>query len=726
MKSKQIDSSMEALLIFALTSSWFLVWVAIVDPVPDRDSVHQLLVPFLDSLKASQETSNPFFLRYYFNEAYPLGIAWISSIISNLALADVFAQIPWLLNLIPIAILSWTLSLLRTTGKIRIVTAILIICCPMFQIALHSFSFHGIISILTLSALLLLRESIILEDRQHLLRATVLLIISSSLKHLGLFQYLLVLITMALFLSNRQNQAKYAFHFWILLIGFIISLLFYPLHSVKIYTLTVFTHNPLLSPNLVVITTLISLILGTLLWFLIRLRQDVLSSYSKKLQIHENLTFRFFFWGVGLMIFLVCYPIAQHSLHWVLISTVISILWICRLSLFFSFYSKKSWDYLLSVILIGGSAVLYCSLLGQVAMNFFAPLMLILSIYSLEFKSAIRKSLLILIFIVSSTMFPGVKKLESVFWHWGHLIYTRGFNGLQVNPLSFEKSRLQKVRIELRKALEGVDFFPFLNEVPVLLQGMHFHTRQQLLFSHYLHYPFLRTVQLQFAAGDHLKSLAAAAKQDLGIGSHDYRENSSNLSNYFKKLIDQSKIPVIITAIDPLTSFPIPSRTTLSVSDETNFETFAVEFNDVFLALFKLNLDLRKDYQKFELGRKGFRLFIHQSFINQSRINYRARFDLRLQLQAQMFQKFSSKNRYGLNLQAESFRANLYHQEAAELMNQRKFMEAWIALKMGLSLVGTHQEIEKDLAQLESILENDLISNIDARREQKWKRHGIK
>jgi len=720
-KQKFQDRSMEALLIFSLSCAWYLLWLAVVEPVPDRDSVHQLLVPFLDSLHAARENSNPFFLRYFYIEAYPMGMAWIASTLSVMGLGELFLNMPWLLNLLPLMAISSVIASLRCSRKSRVLLSVLVLANPLFQVCLHGLSLHGFLSIFLLCGFLCLREALQWQDRNKLFQAVFYLILASSLKHLGLFHYLGLLLAFGIYCSHPGNRKKYSSWFFLMLGGFLLSLAFYPLSGARVYLDVVVTHNPSIAPWHLLGALALLLVVGLAVWialctFQLRLHHDL-----SRVSLNWNGVFRLAAYCSFLMIFLVCYPIQNSPLWWMSCFGLLSIILCVFLVFKVRLEGVETWDILLFGTLIASSAVLYSSLLGQVAANFFAPILYLFAVLAIRFSPDRRNLLLALVLILLSNFFPGVKTLEKYFWHWGHQIYTRAWNGLQANPLGWEKSRIARVRLELQEALKGVDFFPFRNEVPVIMAGMHFHTRQQLLFSHYLHYENARTVELQNSGRDHLKGLQKELKS---FGSSFDLANEKDLSNFetaLKSLVSRGKITLLILAIDPLTSFPVPSRSTLNLEGEQDWENFAKDFNDCFARVFKKSTLLRNEFAQFDLGRMGFRLYVHNSFLQQSRVNYSERFALRAQLQAQMFSSLDSSDWYGVNLQAEAYRANLYHEQGAKLMNEGKFLQAWTQLKLGLALVGTHAEMEKDIAQLEEILMKELAGKIQGRRNKKLK-----
>lgn len=712
---------MEVLLIFSLSCAWYLLWLAVVEPVPDRDSVHQLLVPFLDSLHAARENSNPFFLRYFYIEAYPMGMAWIASILSVLGLGELFLNMPWLLNLLPLMAISSVIASLRCSRRSRVLLAVLVLANPLFQVCLHGLSLHGFLSIFLLCGFLCLREALQWQDRNKLFQAVFYLILASSLKHLGLFHFLGLLLAFVIYCSHPGNRKKYSSWFFVLLGGFLFSLTFYPLSGAKVYLDVVVTHNPSITPWHLMIALVLLVTVGLVVWIVFCTFQLRQGHAESKVSLNWNGVLRLAVYCSFLMIFLVCYPIQNSPLWWMSCFGVLSIILCVFLVFKVSLEGVETWDILLFGTLVAGSTVLYSSLLGQVAANFFAPILYLFAVLGIRFSPDWRNVPLALVLILLSNFFPDVKTLEKYFWHWGHQIYTRAWNGLQVNPLGWEKSRIARVRLELQEALKGVDFFPFRNEVPVIMAGMHFHTRQQLLFSHYLHYENARTVELQNSGRNHLKSLKEEMQK---FGTSFDLANEEDLEKFeiaLQSLVYEAKIPLMILAIDPLTSFPVPSRSTLNLEGEQDWENFAKSFNDCFSRVFQKSTQLRKEFEKFDLGKQGFRLYLHKKFLKQSRVNYSERFALRAQLQAQMFSSLDSSDWYGVNLQAEAYRANLYHEQGAKLMNEGKFLQAWTRLKLGLALVGTHAEMEKDVAQLEDILMKELAGKIQGRRNKKLK-----
>ena len=58
------------------------LWISVVEPFPDRDSVHQLFIPYLNALKLSGWiSSDPLFLKSAFLDTYPWGISFLPALL---------------------------------------------------------------------------------------------------------------------------------------------------------------------------------------------------------------------------------------------------------------------------------------------------------------------------------------------------------------------------------------------------------------------------------------------------------------------------------------------------------------------------------------------------------------------------------------------------------------------------------------------------------------------
>ena len=109
------------------------LWVYLVEPFPDRDSVHQLLFPYLNSLSLSGWiSSDPLFLKSAFLDTYPWGLSLISSLLGFTGLWEKAFQYPWhlpALSLIPIGIVV-SIQKFKLSEKVLFCYLIFLPICP--------------------------------------------------------------------------------------------------------------------------------------------------------------------------------------------------------------------------------------------------------------------------------------------------------------------------------------------------------------------------------------------------------------------------------------------------------------------------------------------------------------------------------------------------------------------------------------------------------------------
>ena len=71
------------------------LWISVVEPFPDRDSVHQLFIPYLNALKLSGWiSSDPLFLKSAFLDTYPWGISFLPALLGVTGLWEAAFQYP--------------------------------------------------------------------------------------------------------------------------------------------------------------------------------------------------------------------------------------------------------------------------------------------------------------------------------------------------------------------------------------------------------------------------------------------------------------------------------------------------------------------------------------------------------------------------------------------------------------------------------------------------------
>ena len=95
------------ILTFIAYGFFFLAWVLVVEPYPDRDSISQFYFPFKNYLQASIEIGNDFiFLKGLIPIEYPNGGLLLAALIASLGLQDFVLNQPWVVNLILVFVLS--------------------------------------------------------------------------------------------------------------------------------------------------------------------------------------------------------------------------------------------------------------------------------------------------------------------------------------------------------------------------------------------------------------------------------------------------------------------------------------------------------------------------------------------------------------------------------------------------------------------------------------------
>ncbi|MBT3785858.1 hypothetical protein HOF92_12855, partial [bacterium] len=177
-------------LLFCLAAAVIvLIWVEVVNPFPDRDSLHQLFFPYLNSLVLARELSwDPFFLKSAFLYTYPWGITFIPACLGAVGCAGFAFLSPWHLPIIflfPLcavpAFEDWKLS-------DKFLLFLVLFFCPVVQIAVKSYSLHGLISLLAIAGSLLVIQGLEKDSKRCFWAGAALIWYSATLKHLGAIQ----------------------------------------------------------------------------------------------------------------------------------------------------------------------------------------------------------------------------------------------------------------------------------------------------------------------------------------------------------------------------------------------------------------------------------------------------------------------------------------------------------------------------------------------------------
>ncbi len=490
----------QALLFWLIAAICLSLWVNFVEPFPDRDSVHQLLFPYLNALNLSGWiSSDPLFLKSTFLDTYPWGLTLIPSFLGLSGLWELALQYPWhlpILFLIPTGIV---VSSQKLKFSEKLLFFLILFFCPMFQIALKSYSYHGLITLLVLPGALMALRGVTAENPKLFWIGVGLIWYSATLKHLGAIHLGNLMLSFFVWkFIRRQLKIKDLATGFLLLIMLIP---FYPLEGLYDYIGIAFSHNPKLSP---LITLMVLLIAGASIWGILFWAARI-SAARKKINFFVN--------GRGVLslftgsIIIISFGADQYSFELMAISFILGYLTIFFLLRKVDLKDSSGLMLLAISITFTHGCILYFSFLGQIFANFFLPVGLAF-VQSFYDSNKTFKSALAVFCILASNFSPGLYYCERWFWEWGHHYYTRGLNGLQHNPLGWEPSTVRKLRNKFTAVLSKLRYPEAKDRIPILFSGLHFHTRLQFLYPKNVWQPLPELHLPQFLRGDRLERLA--------------------------------------------------------------------------------------------------------------------------------------------------------------------------------------------------------------------------
>lgn len=675
----------QTLIFWILLSGYLFLWVSYINPFPDRDSVHQIYFPYLNALHLSGSVSwDPLFLKSAFLDTYPWGTAFIPAVIGVLGLSELAIQFPWhlpALFLIPVAIAA---SRPNYSFSEKLLFLAVLFFCPTLQIALKSYSYHGLISLLVIPGALLVWLSIKQENKKMFWLGVLMIWFSATLKHLGAIHLANLMLSFYIwkFLRNQLKTKD-------IIVGIIIIFAlvpFYPLNGLKDYLQIAFSHNPKLS---IVLTGIILSIVGILVWtYLIRSAKR--SKSRCKQQFFKDGRGVIFF--LSLSILIVSFGADYYSFQ------LMSLSFIVGYSIIYYLLTRvdlTNADGLLTItiaITFTHGCILYFSFLGQIFANFFLPVGLIF-VQSFNQSGKRNRTLLAIFCLISSNFSPGLNQCEKWFWEWGHLFYTRGLNGLQHNPLGWQPSSLSPLRTKLTKILEELDFPPEKTSTPILFRGLHFHTRIQFLYPKNVWQPLPELHLPQHLRHDRLEKLA------LNLESPDDTKN----------LIESGAYPIIIHGRKPWTIYPVfkfdCSEDSFHKSVRNREENWEEKLSDCLVDIIFNEPNLAAQYKIFPLakGDQLIKVFIHETLLNIRQkqsfpgLNeYKEQWKLYRQLpwwKKITFQEVSPSERI-----FDLFR------KANDCIDNNDWLGAWKLLQEGLKIEPDHKEMLTDLAIVETHL----------------------
>lgn len=679
-KIKDSAMSWQALIFWLVSIGYFAIWILHVQPFPDRDSVHQIYFPYLNAINISGSISaNPLFLKSAFLDAYPWGLAFLPALIGCTGLWQIAVNYPWHLPALFLLPLAMATASQKLPFKTKIMFFLALFFCPMVQVALKSYSYHGLITLLVLPGAIIIWRGIQDNNRKFFWYGFLMIWYSATLKHLGAIHLMNLMLSYFIWkIVNNQLKIK---DIVTGLLSLIALIPFYPLDGLTDYLEIAFSHNPKLLP---MATIIVAIVVGLLTW------SFLLWSFKRSSQ---HLQVNCFANGRGLLTLLCCsilivsFGADQYSFELMTLSFLFG--YIC-IYLILTRIDIKNPDGLLTLtiaITFTHGCILYFSFLGQVFANFFVPVGLV---FVQGFYQSNRKArgLIVLLGISLSNFSPGLHQCEQWFWEWGHLYNSRGLNGLHQNPLGWEPSTLKLLRTKLTQKLLELDFPADQSQTPILFRGIHFHTRIQFLYpkNYWLALPELHLPG--HLRHDKLEKLAKVLE-------------SSESTN---ELIKSGAYPIIIYGRKPWTLYPIFQYTCENFHEAVRErqENWEEQLSDCLIEKVFNDPNLRMLYRIFPLqeGNQLIKVYIHEKFLNDRKVlNFPGMKEF--QEQWKLFNPLSWREKIEFKEVSTSERVYKLFKQANQLMNDNEWLESWKLLNEILKIDPEHVEAIKDLAIVE-------------------------
>ena len=691
-------------LFLILSGIYFISWYLHVDPFPDRDSVHQIFFPFLNSLKTGSEIScNPLFSKGVLNEAYPWGLALISSVISFVGLDFFFLQYPWALMalmLIPICTIPF---LLTNQRPLQILIFAGVCLFPTTHIALKSFSFHGMITLLCITAYAGFPHSLKISERKSLFLVLVLLFLAATLKHLGLFFLVCLLYAYFLWKFIRKESLKRdligAF------CGLVFILFFYPVNGIRVYVQVAFSHSPSLNAGLFAVGAVVA---GLLLF------ANAVKLGRKPMKLPLPLIFRSG-WLLAALTALAVLTIAWEPPHDYSIHLVSLCLFLGYGGLFFllkryHFEEKRGLVYLTIIVSMIHGTILYYSFIGQVSALFFLPITLGYLQFLVEQPSWPKKLISLFFIFCVSNFSPGVQVLEDYLDDYGHHLYSRGLNGMHQNPLSWENNGFDETRRQITDVLSKISFAKETQILPMLFADLHPHTQIQFL------YPSSLTTNLPVF--QHLKHM------DKFFVSEVREQVATKELKVLEEEDFTVRFPVVIRGLKKWSSFKFQTYSCEETMASLEFydsnqpeaqkklelfqDVFGMRLNDCLIQYWDDHGIFARDFRKILIPEAdpGVELWLHEGLIEKE-TNYR--FDLErieeLKEQYLFYTDLTLLEKIIFQGAPKTTRAAKLFKRANDSMENNQWQDALIDMEQALKLVPDHEEMQLDLKIIKQELE---------------------
>lgn len=664
----------EILLSFLGASFFLWAWVSFVQPFPDRDSVQQFLFPVLNYLQAAAVVGNDFFyLDKLMFEGLPTGILLIPWLLCGLGLSEAVTKAPWILDvflLIPLCFVFW---LVPVPSSRRWFFILLLFFFPPLHLLLKNLNLHSFNVLYCLAGIFLVFEYRNSSNKLWLIPAILFFFFACVVKHLGLILFLSLWLSYLLWLKRRGESLQRPL--WTGAFIVVSSSFFYPIESIFPYFQTLMSQNPLISP------TWIYLICGSGLFLLLFGWFQGVSEHFGRVPLDDFFgRLWFFLLGCALVTWILTISSDFHPLTWMLGSFLVGNGVLIAFLRWRQFDTQKGFLILSFLMLVLTALVFYFSQLGQVSAFFVLPFVLLLVVYVQEAKRSLHLGLVLLFFLIFSNLFPPLHRLEPITGKFGFNLYSRGLNMLHQNPFGWERSKVQTRRKQILELLQALDFQDFSEGALVSRYGIHHHQAVEFLFPE----------QFQFE----IPPLALVEQLPLEEQRPFYSDYLKNPTALYQMMAEEGRITLILAGpnlYDRYEQETLPERLPDAggPGEGLMYTSPFVKlwFHDPFFQFLKDKDLLNTYYDRYSLGNttEDMELYIHKKVKKKAG-------DLAENSRLAALEKDYLEYR-NPNLKI----SRRYFLKSNALLDQGRFLEAFVYLQSAFDLTPENGEIRKDL-----------------------------
>ncbi len=644
MNRKYLIRGLEILLSFLTCFIFLWAWVCYVEPFPDRDSLHQMLFPVINYLKASILIGNDFiFLKQLMPAEYPFGILLIPWFIALLHLQNFFIEFPWLLTvflMVPLCLTAWLINGKKLHNWFIL---LLIFFFPPVQIALKNLNLHSFIVLYNLAAIFLIYDYRKNERIISLILGVMIFVFTCGIKHLGLILFANLWIAYLLWKKRKKESLSRAFYSGLAII--LIGTQLYPEQSLIPYFESLRNYNPLINSTLLWVMGGSAVFLLLFSWF-----QGVSEDFGRIPIEHLFINLGFFIASGLLIISILIIKPDFHGLIWMLLSFIVGNICLIALLRWGQFETENGFMILAFLIISFTALVFYFSRLGQISAFFVLPYLLLLILLVQSNIEHWKIYCLGTLFFVVSNFFPSLSTLESLAGPYGFRLYARGFNMIHQNPLGWQIADVTTKRESLRNILKTIDFNQIKTPILMARYGLHHHNAVQLHYPDQYLYDIPRISLPEDLPSNHLRSLYA-----------DFLQLNDK---FHTKLLEQVRIPLILVSDSPWAKYETESLPQImpgiGASDEGDmFRATRVKnwLHDPFFQFLKKEDLLSTFYKKYTVASHPPKLdlYIHRKLTNIEKKTQRMESLIKLKEDYKRFQNPKLKRAQDLILKSETY-----------------------------------------------------------------------